>query len=397
MSRIVKNIFQLLIITLLIINVSYFGFIDQLSFWRLIYPLQAKLSILNIKCSSSSPVWMKDTLKYIINNQKNLSNQIVYIDKNKNIYNCESGWISTAFFSETLSENTRFRYASLTKLFTSDAILNQIDQGKFTLDTKLVDLVPELQKKRLKDNRINSITIGQLLEHRSGFDRMSSEDVVFALDKKSWCPYDLKKIASLVLDFSPDQRYAYDNRNYCILGRVLELALKEDYRSYINNQYSLQNRNIKFVDGYYFSDEVRYDFRNSDFWMESDVNRFDFYALSSSAGLSGSTKQLAISIQKMLDSKKYTILSINDNTLKSCKINQFKSCNGYGMWQYRQTLNKPVMYFRNGGLPGLTSLAMVTENKEVIVWAGNGQSFYTENYDENFLEKYFYKIIYADK
>lgn len=60
-------------------------------------------------------------------------------------------------------------------------------------------------------------------------------------------------------------------------------------------------------------------------------------------------------------------LDAEDN-LKNCEINQFKSCNGYAMWQYQQDQNSPKMYFRNGGLPAATSLAMVTENQEVIVW-----------------------------
>lgn len=157
--------------------------------------------------------------------------------------------------------------------------------------------------------------------------------------------------------------------------------------------YRINEKNIKFIDGYYYPDEVKYDFRNNDFWMESDDNRFDFSALSSSAGLSGSAKQLAVLMNKMLSSKPYNILSIQPSTLKHCNIEEFKSCNGYAMWQYRASSDQPVMYFRNGGLPAVTSLAMVTEKNEVVVWLGNGASLYHKNYDENFLEKYFYTVL----
>lgn len=109
--------------------------------------------------------------------------------------------------------------------------------------------------------------------------------------------------------------------------------------------------------------------------------------------MSGSAKQLAVLIRSMLESKPYNILSINLDTLNNCIIQQFKSCNGYAMWQYRASLNKPVMYFRNGGLPAVTSLAMVTAKKEVVVWIGNGATLYNEDYDENLLEKYFYKAL----
>lgn len=373
--------------------ITHFIFIDRIKFWRLIYPIQGEIAIWNIHCNNNAPVWMKDSLKYIIKNQKNLSNQIAYIDTKNQVYTCQSGWQGTTFFSNPLNENTRFRYASLTKLLTSDAVLQQVNQSKIYLNTPFISLFPELKNEKFKDSRIQQISIANLLEHRSGFDRMRSEDVVFSLKKKSWCPYNLIELSKLKLDFEPDQRYAYDNRNYCLLGAVLERVGKQDYRKYIQQNYLINEKNIKFVDGYYYPDEVKYDFRNNDFWMESDDNRFDFSALSSSAGLSGSAKQLAVLMNKMLSSKPYNILSIQPSTLKHCNIEEFKSCNGYAMWQYRASSDQPVMYFRNGGLPAVTSLAMVTEKNEVVVWLGNGASLYHKNYDENFLEKYFYTVL----
>lgn len=378
---------------LFLILITHLIFIDRVGFWRLVYPLQSHLAVWNIRCSLNAPVWMENSLKYIVKNQKNLSNQIAYIDQKQQLYTCQSGWKGTYLFSQILDEDTRFRYASLTKLITSDAVLQKVNQGKIHLNTPLINLFPELKKLKMEDPRIQQITLANLLEHRSGFDRMRSEDVVFAINKKSWCPYDLSELSKLKLDFEPNQRYAYDNRNYCLLGMVLEHIGKQDYRAYIQQYYSIKEKNIKFVDGYYYPDEVKYDFRNNNFWMESDDNRFDFKALSSSAGLSGSAKQLVLIIKDMLDAKPYNILSIDPSTLKSCKLQKFKSCNGYAMWQYRASPDKPVMYFRNGGLPAVTSLAMVTAKKEVVVWIGNGATLYNENYEENLLEKYFYKAL----
>lgn len=391
------KIFSLCLFFLIIILViAHFTLIDRVGFWRLIYPLQSKFSIWSIECNKNSPTWMKESLKYIIKNQKNLSNQIAYIDTKNNLYTCQSGWKRTSFFSDKLNEDTRFRYASLTKLFTSDAILQEINQEKIKLSTGLIDLIPEIKHEELKDPRIKEITISNLLDHRSGFDRMRSEDVVFSFKKRSWCPYNVSTLATLELDFAPGERYAYDNRNYCLLGVVLERIEKQRYRAYIQQHYSLNKQNIKFVDGYYYPDEVKYDFRNNDFWMESDDNKFDFKALSSSAGLSGSAKQLTLLVKEMLKRKPLNILAIDKQTLKNCKIHQFKSCNGYAMWQYRDNSSRPIMYFRNGGLPAVTSLAMVTAKSEVIVWIGNGASLYDKTYDENLLEKYFYKTLNHD-
>lgn len=378
---------------LVVILSAHFYLIDRLGFWRLVYPLQANIALMISRCSPQAPTWMNEAMRYAIYEQKNLSNQLAYIDAQQNLHHCESGWHGTVLFSEKLQPEQRFRYASLTKILTSHAVLDLVQQKQLSLDTRYIDLFIELKLADYQDPRITDITLGHLLEHRSGFDRMKSEDIVFSTDKKSWCPYDLNALTIQRLDFEPNAKYAYDNRNYCLLGAVIERLSGQSYRSYMAHHYPLAKYNMKFVDGAYFEDEVKYDFRNNDFWMPIHDNRFDFNALSSSAGLSGSAKQLAVLIRTMLESKPYNILSINPDTLNNCNIQQFKSCNGYAMWQYRASPDNPVMYFRNGGLPAVTSLAMVTSKKEVIVWMGNGATLYNEDYDENLLEKYFYKVL----
>lgn len=388
----IGDVFFVIVLVLFIAFTAHFTLIDRVGFWRLIYPVQAQFAVWNIHCSSDAPMWMKESLKYIIKNQKNLSNQLAYIDQNNQTHTCESGWQKTTLFSKTVSQDTRFRYASMTKIITNDAIIQLVNSGKIQLDDRLVGFFDELKEKKFKDDRVKDITIGDLLQQRSGFDRMRSEDVVFATKRRPWCPTQLEKLLTIKLDFDPNQHYAYDNRNTCLLGEVIERVTGVNYRDYIQQQYKLTDKNIKFVDGVYFPDEVRYDFRNNDFWMEYDDNSFDFDAISSSAGLSGSAKSLAEMIKPMLKQYPLSILNIAEDNLDNCNTTQFQSCNGYAMRQYQEELSSPKMYFRNGGLPATTSLAMVTAKHEVIVWTSNGATLYDENYQENFLEKYFYQV-----
>lgn len=386
-SEIVIVIFMVVIVGL----VAHFTVTGWLKFWRFIYPVQAQFAIWNIKCSEEAPDWMRDSLKYIIKHQKTLSNQLAYINQDNQSFTCQSGWVGHTLVSASLAENTRFRYASMTKLITNDAILQLVNRGKVKLDDKMIDYFEELKGQEFKDERIKKITIADLLQHRSGFDRMKSEDVMFSTNQKPWCPTQLNKLLEIKLDFAPNTRYAYDNRNACLLGVVIERVTKQKYRNYIAQQYPLVEKNIKFVDGAYYPDEVRYDFRNENRWMEGYSKQFDFYALSSVAGLSGSALSLADLIKPMLSQKPLNLFSIEKENLRQCKTTEFKSCNGYAMWQYQKKLNSPKLYYRNGGLPATTSLAMVTDQKEVIIWVSNGSSLYTENFDENLIEKYFYQ------
>lgn len=391
------SLIDVFIVILLIMTISlttHFILIDRVGFWRLIYPIQGQFAIWSISCSNNSPEWMYSSLKYIIKNQKTLSNQLAYIDKNNKTYSCQSGWVGHSIISSRLSVNTRFRYASMTKLITNDAVIQLINAGKIRLSDPMIQFLPELEGNRFKDERIKSITIADLLQQRSGFDRMKSEDVLFSTKKTPWCPTQLSKLLDLNLDYQPNTNYTYDNRNTCLLGVVIERITGDKYRNYIEKKYNLSKKNIKFVDGYYYSDEVRYDFRNNDFWEEKNDNSFDFKALSSSAGLSGNALNFAKTIKPMLKKENLNILSIANDNIEACKINQFKSCNGYAMLHYQKDSNSPVMYFRDGGLPAVTSLTIVTDKNEVIVWVGNGATLYDENYKENFLEKYFYETLY---
>jgi len=383
--------------------IAHFTLIDRLGFWRLIYPVQAQFAIWNIKCSENSPRWMQDSLKYMIQNQRTLSNQLAYVDQKNHSYSCQSGWVGHTLVSPATTENTRFRYASMTKLITNDAILQLVSQGKLKLDDRMIDYFDEIKGQKFKDDRIKKITIADLLQQALQLAEKSQDyvtrdllqDVMFATDKNPWCPTQLQKLVDIKLDFDPNTRYAYDNRNACLLGVVIERVTKQNYRNYIAQQYPLLKKNIKFVDGAYYSDEVRYDFRNENLWMEGYSKQFDFYALSSAAGLSGSALSLAELIKPMLSHKPLNLLSIEPENLRQCKTTEFKSCNGYAMWQYQKTLNSPKLYYRNGGMPAVTSLAMVTEKQEVVVWVGNGATLYQENFDENLVERYFYQILSA--
>ena len=137
--------------------------------WLQTYPVRAQLSLANIKCSDSSPLWLIDILKYQVRNNAP-SNQIAYIDPQGQLHHCENGYVGKyPLLSNAVTEQTRFRFASVTKLWTSDAILSLIKDGKLSLDTKVSDIITEINSP--KDTRINDITIGQLLLHRA---RLSS-------------------------------------------------------------------------------------------------------------------------------------------------------------------------------------------------------------------------------
>jgi N-acyl-D-amino-acid deacylase len=138
---------------------------------------------------------------------------------------------------EPVRPNTLFRIASVSKPITSVAIMRLVEQGKLRLDDRAFDLL-DFQPPENGDQRIEEITIDQLLEHRGGFDRGMSGDPMFmsrriADEMGVESPPDAETIvrwmARRPLDFDPGERSVYSNLGFAVLGLVIERVSGKDY------------------------------------------------------------------------------------------------------------------------------------------------------------------------
>ena len=138
-----------------------------------------------------------------------------------------------------------FRIASLSKPITAVAVLQLAEQGRLSLDDRVFDLLnwSELAEEKGKfDERLKSVTVRHLLEHRGGWDRDVSFDpmfqsVRFALAENVAPPAGPETIIRCMfgerLDFDPGERYAYSNYGYCLLGRIIEKVSGRTYEEYV--------------------------------------------------------------------------------------------------------------------------------------------------------------------
>ena len=379
MFKNIKKSDVLLIISIIIFVsfIAHFTFIAKNQFLRFIYPLEAQLSQNSVNCSDDAPMWMAQVLKETSIKYGSLSNQLVYFNQKGEIFHCENGWKKLAMFSQSLDQNTRFRYASLTKPITASVILKLNAEHKLRLSDKLVKYLPELKK--FNDVRIQNITIENLLTHTSGFDRLKSNDPLFNTYEKPWCPYTLKKLENLKLDHQPGKKYTYDNRNYCFLSVIAERIEGMEFRQILNKKINLVKYNIKFIDGEFIADEVEYDFRYESLFTDNYINMFDFTALSPVAGLSGSASAYAELLSQLLMQKQsiQSLSSINTN----CKMYELKSCFTLGLSQYKKNSNSIEVKWHDGRLPGANSLFIYDENGGITVWMGSGSPpEYSEEY-----------------
>ena len=350
---------------------------------RAMYPIDAVLQEVPTNCSHGSPDWLKHLVYHSIWVQNSPRNQIAYISPDGELFHCENGWVGEAFRSKKVSEKTRFRYASLTKLFTADAILAEINSGSLSLSALLVDVVPEL--KEAEDNRIGLITVEHLLTHRAGYDRLKRPDPMTVKNKKPDCPSKLDGLTHYYLDYTPGLRYSYSNLGYCLLGVILERLNETSYRELIEDRYHLASNGLVFIDGPYLEDEVSYDFRNSPYFESGYYQYFDFYSLSSSAGLSGSAVPLAKYMSEVMIHRAPLSL-IGRNVQSDCSVGEVGQCFGFAVSQYWQGSKDLKLYVQGGHLYGATSKAVFDSYGGVTVWLGSGGALDPSEASSRFVE-----------
>jgi len=132
-----------------------------------------------------------------------------------------------------------FRIASLSKAFTSAAIMQLIQAGKVGIDQQIGTI---LNLSGATDSRFATVTIREMLQHWGGWDRSISPDPMFndfAVSAGTGMPLPttpqmiINYMKTQSLDHAPGTVYAYSNFGYCLLGRVIEAVTGVPYGQWI--------------------------------------------------------------------------------------------------------------------------------------------------------------------
>ncbi|MDO4777036.1 MAG: serine hydrolase domain-containing protein [Cardiobacteriaceae bacterium] len=314
---------------------------------RAAYTLQKPF--VDIRCSADAPPFLHELMQYTLDTQASLNNQLAWRAPDGAIHHCESGWEDGFRGKKLLTERSRLRYASVSKVFTSMLVLKLANQGKLHPDDKVVDILAT--PKPWKDARIGEITVAMLLEHTGGFDRLKSGTLMFSNGNKPWCPTDLLQFASARLDFDPDTQYQYSNLGYCLLGAIVEKTTGLTFREAAEQAFALEKQGIRFLDDDFLPDEIQYDFRHEEFYSEFYHDEFDFRdSLSAVGGMSGSALALIHSLQTTLHDAPFNLLS---RRTTPCAINLLDGCYGYVFQPYQQGGHEYVLHGKSGHFPGV--------------------------------------------
>ena len=126
---------------------------------------------------------------------------------------------------------TVYRIGSITKQFTSSAIMLHVQDGTLRLTDRLGTLLPDYPA--WKD-----VTLRQLLNHTSGIHSFTGS--------KAWAarmadPLTTAEVMAFVandtLDFAPGTRYRYNNSGYFLLGMILENVEHKPYAQIVRDRF----------------------------------------------------------------------------------------------------------------------------------------------------------------
>jgi CubicO group peptidase (beta-lactamase class C family) len=119
-----------------------------------------------------------------------------------------------------LTDQTKYRISSITKMYTAVMIFQLIEEGKLKPSDELDKFFPQIPN-------ATKITIDQILSHRSGIPNVVPDGSGMQPRTEE---ERIAEIARLQPDFEPGSRHLYSNSGYVLLGYIVEKAGGQSYQ-----------------------------------------------------------------------------------------------------------------------------------------------------------------------
>ena len=158
---------------------------------------------------------------------------VLIVQKGKILYQNSFGFAHMRA-KDTLTSDSRFQLASLSKPFTAVAVLKLIQEGRVALDDSVQRFFPDFP--------YHGVKVDMLLSHRSGLPNYiySFNDSVRHgrkypdnLDILDW----YAKVVPTPQPYNrPGRSFNYCNTNYCVLAAIVEKVTGDSFGKYLNSQ-----------------------------------------------------------------------------------------------------------------------------------------------------------------
>lgn len=273
--------------------------------------------------------------------------------------------------------NTKYRIASLTKLFTAVLIMQLHEETKLDLNATIGQYLPTY-----KGEGLDKVTIHQLLNHTSGISNMDTVKSLESALQNGVPVYQqpltsdqlLARYASGPLVATPGSTFDYNNADYVILGKIIEQLRGQRFDSVLhqyillplgmtNSGMAYQQRIIPaLASNYFYLDDIKQLVPDLPFYNEN------WYA----AGSMYATATDILKFSNALFGKKLLTQSSLDKMFVSGKEEY-----GYGVWVYEKYEINKKMYTiikRPGFIMGAQTMLfhILEANTTIIILCNTG-------------------------
>jgi CubicO group peptidase (beta-lactamase class C family) len=201
-------------------------------------------------------------------------NGVILIQEGEKLIHQKTYGEANKEFQVVTSRDTKYRIASVTKLFTSVLVYQLQEKGKLDIDKTIGEYLPNY-----KGEGKDKVTLHQLLTSTSGIQALENNgDEVYEKRLSSDEIFEMYASGSVV--FEPGSKFNYNNADFIILGRILEELYKKPFDQILNEQIldplMMENTGMfhyqvvpKLAQCYWYNDETKLEERDPPYYVEN--------------------------------------------------------------------------------------------------------------------------------
>lgn len=275
-----------------------------------------------------------------------------------------------------IATNTVFRIASITKQFTTVALMRLVEQDKLSVDDPLTRFFPDYPTNG------QQITVHHLLTHTSGIFSYT-DDPEFGLKKMRFdrTPEQLlQEFSRVPFDFAPGTDYHYNNSAYILLGLIIEQVSGMSYADYLHREIF---QPLGMTQSCYLHNEPIVPHRASGYVpaRNDTFENMGFLSMTQpyAAGAIGSTVIDLARWDKALDENKLISAATLRKMQTSATLND-GTPTGYGYGWFVDGFFGHRVVFHPGGITGFSTIMVkFPEDEMTIIVLANRENFPAES------------------
>ncbi|WP_284652173.1 serine hydrolase domain-containing protein [Flavobacterium terrisoli] len=301
-----------------------------------------------------------DSLFSILETKDKFMGSVAVSENGKIIYSKAIGK-ANVLTKQSATITTKYRIGSISKMFTACLIFKAIEEKKLTLDKAIDAYFPSVPN-------ANKITIGNLLNHRSGIYNITNSGEYMSYYTKPKTEAEMVAIiAKNKSVFEPNSKAEYSNSNYILLSYILEKVYKKPFATILTEKIvtplGLKNTYVGSRTNLQNNESYSYSFQET--WTQEKETDMSI-PMGAGAVVSNPT-DLTVFIEGLFSGKIITAKSLGQ--MKNIQDN-------YGMGIFEIPFYDKKGFGHTGGIDGFSSmLSYFPDSKLAVAITSNGNIY----------------------